>query len=62
MKLSEMLAKLKTSSKSEDIPGTVESYLDELCPSCQNKLKLMKPCCGSPNGTKQCSCGYKIQL
>lgn len=62
MNLKDMLAKAIKGSKKDDIPGTVEAYLDELCPVCGNKIKLMKPCCGSPNGLKQCNCGYKIQL
>lgn len=62
MDLKEYLKGLKRSSKSDDIPGTVEAYLDELCPACGKKLKLMKPCCNSKFGAKACVCGYKIQL
>ncbi len=56
------LSGLKRSSKKDDIPGTVEGYLEELCPACGKKMKLYKKCCGSPNGYKGCNCGYKISL
>jgi len=48
-------------SKSDDIPGTVDEYLEEACPVCGKGLKRMKPCCGSPQGYIQCraNCGYK---
>lgn len=60
--ISDMLSSAKKVSKADDIPGTVEAYLDELCPACGKKMKLMKPCCGSPNGYKKCNCGYKVVL
>lgn len=58
------MKQMKRRSKTDDIPGTVEAYLDELCPipGCGKKLKLMKPCCSSKFGTKECICGYKIML
>lgn len=62
MDLKEYLKGLKRSSKSDDIPGTVEAYLDELCPNCKKKMRIYKPCCGNPKGYKGCVCGYKIQL
>ena len=62
MNMTEYLKGLRRSSKSDDIPGTVISYLDEICPVCKKKMKLYKPCCGSPKGHKGCVCGYKIQL
>ena len=55
------LTKLKRSSKKDDVPGTVESSLDELCPVCGRKLRRYKPCCGSPTGYDGCNaCGYKV--
>ena len=62
MDIKAYLKGLQRSSKSQDIPGTVEAHLDELCPVCGKKLKLMKPCCSSKFGTKECACGWKIQL
>lgn len=64
MNLSEYLKGLKRRNKDDDIPGTVEAYLDRLCPNCGKGLKQMKPCCGSPNGYIQCrgNCGYKESL
>lgn len=57
------LAGLKRSSKADDIPGTVLAYLDELCPSCGRKLKIMKPCCSEKRRKKTCSsCGYTSYL
>jgi len=58
--LNEYLKSLPRKTKEMDIPGTVEAYLDEICPLCGKPLKQMKPCCGSPNGYKMCVCGYKI--
>ena len=61
--ISEYLKTLNRRNKADDIPGTVQTYLDELCPSCGKKLRLMKPCCSSKFGTKECkACGYKIVL
>jgi uncharacterized protein (DUF983 family) len=56
------LSKLKRSSKKDEIPGTVEAYLDEICPSCmKGRLAKYRPCCGSPKGYTGCkTCGYKI--
>jgi hypothetical protein len=62
MNIQEYLKGLKKSSKTDDIPGTVQEYLDELCPACGKKLKLMKPCCSSKFGSKDCVCGWKVQL
>jgi len=63
MDIKEYLKNLKVSSKSDDIPGTVEAYLDELCPSCGKKMKIMKPCCNSPKRIKICgACGFKVYL
>ena len=62
MNISDYMKQMKRGSKKDDIPGTVQEYLDEPCPACGKKLKLMKPCCGSPHGTKECVCGWKIQL
>lgn len=59
MDLQAYLKGLKRSSKQDDIPGTVEVYLDELCPECGKKQNIYKPCCGSPMGYKGCSCGYR---
>jgi len=58
------LSQLKKSSKKDDVPGTVEAYLEELCPvpNCGKKLKLMKPCCTSRFFTKECKCGYKATV
>lgn len=60
MNVQEMLAKAKKGSKADDVPGTVEAYLDELCPACGKKMKLMKPCCSEKHGSKKCVCGYRI--
>jgi hypothetical protein len=62
--VSEYIKGLTRSSKKDDLPGTVEAYLEEICPvpSCGKKLKLMRPCCGSPYGKKECVCGYKVNL
>lgn len=59
MSIQDYIKGLKRSSKSDDIPGTVEAYLDELCPACGNKMKLMRPCCSEKRFTKVCICGYK---
>jgi hypothetical protein len=50
MNMTEYLKGLRRSSKLDDIPGTVEAYLDEICPACKKKMKLFKPCCGNPKG------------
>ena len=59
MNIEEHLRTLKRASKSDDIPGTVLAYLNEVCPvpGCGRKLKLMK-CCGNKQ-RKECVCGYK---
>ena len=64
MDLVNYLKGLKRRAKSDDIPGTVEAYLERECPACGKGLKHMKPCCGSPKGVIQCraNCGYKEQL
>jgi hypothetical protein len=59
MNIQEYLKGLKRSSKSDDIPGTVEAYLDEPCPVCGKNLKLMKACCTSKLKSKVCVCGWK---
>jgi len=57
--ITEYLRTLKKTSKSDDIPGSVIAYLDEVCPvpNCGRKLKLTR-CCGQKQ-RKECSCGYK---
>jgi hypothetical protein len=62
MNIQEYINSLKRSSKFDDVPGTVAAYLDEKCPACGKKMKLMKPCCNSKFGTKVCLCGYKVIL
>jgi hypothetical protein len=62
MDINEYLKGLKKSKKSDDIPGTVESYTDKPCPLCGNKLKIMKPCCSSKFRTEECICGWKSYL
>jgi hypothetical protein len=62
MDLAAYLKGLKRSSKGDAIPGTVEAYLDEPCPACGKSMRLMKPCCSSKFGKKECVCGYKINL
>ncbi len=62
MNVQELLKGFTKRSKKDDVPGTVEAYLEEKCPNCGAELKLMKPCCGSPKGRKECRCGYKVQL
>ena len=59
LNLQKYLEGLTRSSKKDDIPGTVEAYLDELCPLCSEKLKIMKPCCAEKYRTKVCVCGWK---
>jgi len=51
-------------SKHAPLPGTEEARLDEICPACMGTtLVKLKPCCGSPRGTKHCpKCGYKEAL
>jgi len=62
MNLKELIAKLPRTSKKDEIPGSVEKELDELCPACMKvKLAQYKPCCGAPKGYIKCrACGYKI--
>jgi hypothetical protein len=60
--VSALLASLKRSSKKDEVPGTVISVLEENCPICSRKMKLYRPCCGSPLGYKGCNCGYKVVL
>jgi hypothetical protein len=61
--IQDYLKELKRSSKKDDIPGTVSEVTQEKCPACNKEfLKLYKPCCGSPKGSKGCRCGYKIIL
>ena len=62
MSIQEYIKNLKKVSKQDDIPGTVDTYLDELCPLCRKKLKIMKPCCASKQRTKVCVCGWKVYL
>lgn len=63
MNLKEYLKGLKRRTKDDDIPGTLLRVLDEKCPLCERNLKLMKACCGSPYGLKECrACNYKINL
>jgi hypothetical protein len=62
MNISDLLKSLPKRSKKDDIPGTVEAYLDELCPACGGKLKLMKPCCSNPRKSKVCVCGWTQYL
>jgi hypothetical protein len=62
MDVAELLKGLKRSSKSDDPPGTVIGFIDEVCPNCGKRMKKYKPCCGAPNGFKGCSCGYRIEL
>jgi len=62
MNPNDLIKGLTKSSKKADVPGTVQEFLDELCPACGGKLKIYKACCGSPNGYKGCNCGYKVTL
>ena len=62
MNISDYMKQMKRGSKSDDIPGTVQEYLEELCPVCGKKLKLMKPCCSNKFGSKDCVCGWKASL
>lgn len=62
MSIADIIKSLPRRSKVDDIPGTIEEYLDERCPLCSRKFKIRKPCCSNPNFTKECSCGYKIIL
>ena len=59
MDLQLYLKGLKRGSKKDDLPGTVDVYLDEPCPECGKPQRIYKPCCGSPMGYKGCSCGYR---
>lgn len=60
MDIKEYIKTLKRVSKEDDVPGTVEAYTDDPCPSCGKKLKIMKPCCSEKRRTKVCGiCGYK---
>lgn len=56
------LKTLPRKNKLSDIPGTVDSYLEDMCPvSCGGQMRKMKPCCGSPKGYLECGkCHYKI--
>ncbi len=58
--LNDLIKGLRRSTKSDDIPGTVEEYLEEICPICGNRMKKYRPCCGSPSGYTGCNCGYKV--
>ena len=62
MIIREYMKGLKRSSKADDIPGTVEAYLDELCPACGKKLKIMKSCCSEKRRKKVCICGWTSYL
>jgi len=42
MNISDYMKQMKRVSKKDDIPGAVDAYLEEECPSCGKKLKLMK--------------------
>ena len=60
MDIQEHLKGLKRAKKSWEIPGTVDVYLEELCPTgCGRKLRIYAPCCGAPMGYKGCPCGYR---
>lgn len=60
MSIQDLLKGLKKSSKFDDIPGTIDVILEDLCPLCGKQLRKYKPCCGSPNGYIGClPCGYK---
>jgi hypothetical protein len=60
--IAELLKTLSRRSKKDDLPGTVEAFLDEKCPICNRNLKKKKPCCGAAKGTKECLCGYRVIL
>ena len=62
--VADLVKGLPRSSKKDALPGTLEAYLEEICPipGCGKQLRLMKPCCGSPYGKKECICGYKVNL
>lgn len=61
MDLGEYVKNLKKHSKRDDIPGMVLGESDRECPLCGRKMKLYRPCCGSPSGYIGCTpCGYKI--
>jgi len=64
MTVADLIKGLPKSSKKAAMPGSIEAYLDEICPipGCGKKLRLMKPCCGSPYGKKECACGYKVNI
>lgn len=49
-------------SKKDDLPGKVESQLEEFCPLCGKQLRLIKPCCMSKKRKKECICGWKQYL
>ena len=60
MNVQDYIKGLERKSKKDELPGVVDVYLDELCPQCkENKLRIYKPCCGSPMGYKGCPCGYR---
>jgi len=61
MNVSDYMKQMKRGSKKDDIPGVKFNELDEECPTgCGRKLKEYAACCGSPQGYKGCSCGYRI--
>ena len=64
MDLIEYIKGLNRRSKFDDMPGTVEKFLDEPCPNCGKGLKKMHPCCGDPPGSIQCvaKCGYYVSV
>ena len=64
MNIADYMKQMKRASKADPIPGTVLSNTDESCPTgCGGKMSIMRPCCGSPNGNKECpKCHYKVAL
>ena len=62
MNIQELLKTFNKRSKKDDVPGTVQQYLDEECPVCGKKLKIKKACCSSKHPTKECVCGWKLLL
>lgn len=59
--LTNYLKSLNRRTKDDDLPGSVLKVLDEPCPLCGRNMKLYRPCCGAPNGTKECKrCDYKV--
>jgi hypothetical protein len=61
MKLDPEALGLKQVSKKEPAPATIIGEDKTACPVCMDiKLTLVKPCCGSPKGSRVCRrCGYK---